>query len=55
MTSSYSKAVFCLLQAVVNLTRVIFEAQLILCIQAILKVSVIADLIVFLGVSIAIV
>jgi len=41
VTSSYSKALFCLLEAVVLLTKVVFGVKLAVCIQALLNLDVV--------------
>jgi len=55
LTSSYSKAIYCLLQAVVDLTKICFKAELAACIQVLLKVDVVVKVVAVLKLSLAIV
>ena len=54
MTSSYSNSISALLVAVVDLTKVCFEAKIGLCIEALLKVDVVVKVLAFLKLSIVI-
>ena len=51
MTSSYSTSLYCLLQAVVDLTRVVFVAELVGCINGLLGVGVVVKVLAVLQLS----